>query len=58
MVQYQAVIQLAQMAPDIYDLPKLHFQWIEQEVKEYAGYEPPSRQRVGRAINAHFNKTF
>jgi hypothetical protein len=23
-VQYQAVIQLAQMAPDIYDLPKLH----------------------------------
>jgi hypothetical protein len=41
-----------------YDLPKLHYQWIEEEVKEYAGYEPPSRQRVGRAINAHFNKTF
>jgi hypothetical protein len=23
-VQYQAVIQMAQMAPDIYDLPQLH----------------------------------
>jgi len=41
-----------------YDLPKLHYQWIEEEVKEYAGYEPPSRQRVSRAINAHFNKSF
>ena len=31
---------------------------FEKEVKEYAGYEPPSYQRVARAINAHFNKTF
>jgi hypothetical protein len=28
-VQYQAVIQLAQMAPDIYDLPKLHRGMLE-----------------------------
>lgn len=28
-VQYQAVIQLAQMAPDIYDLPQLHRQMLE-----------------------------
>jgi hypothetical protein len=28
-VQYQAVIQLAQQAPQIYDLPKLHRQMIE-----------------------------
>jgi hypothetical protein len=28
-VQYQAVIQMAQMAPDIYDLPQLHRQMIE-----------------------------
>jgi hypothetical protein len=27
-VQYQAVIQLAQMAPDIYDLPQLHRQML------------------------------
>ena len=29
MVQYQAVIQLAQMAPQIYNLPKLHRQMLE-----------------------------
>jgi len=28
-VQYQAVIQMAQMAPDIYDLPKLHRGMLE-----------------------------
>jgi hypothetical protein len=28
-VQYQAVIQMAQMAPDIYDLPQLHRQMLE-----------------------------
>ena len=28
-VQYQAVIQMAQMAPDIYDLPYLHRQMLE-----------------------------
>ena len=28
-VQYQAVIQMAQMAPDIYDLPVLHRQMLE-----------------------------
>ena len=28
-VQYQAVIQLAQMAPDIYDLPQLHRQMLD-----------------------------
>lgn len=28
-VQYQAVIQLAQMAPDIYNLPKLHRQMLD-----------------------------
>ena len=28
-VQYQAVIQLAQMAPEIYNLPKLHRQMLE-----------------------------
>jgi len=41
-----------------YDLPKMHFQWIEQEVKEIAGYMPPSRQRVAQAINGYLNKTF
>jgi hypothetical protein len=41
-----------------YDIPKLNFKWIEQEVKEYAGYEPPSRQRVASVINGYFNKTF
>ena len=41
-----------------HDIPKYQFQWIEQEVKEYAGYEPPSRQRVSHALNAHFNKTY
>jgi hypothetical protein len=41
-----------------YDIPKLHFQWIEEEVKKQAGYEPPSRQRVSSAINGYFNKTF
>ena len=28
-MQYQAVIQMAQMAPDIYDLPQLHRQMLE-----------------------------
>ena len=28
-VQYQAVIQMAQMAPDIYDLPQLHRRMLE-----------------------------
>ena len=28
-VQYQAVIQMAQMAPDIYDLPQLHRSMLE-----------------------------
>lgn len=28
-IQYQAVIQLAQMAPDIYDLPQLHRQMLD-----------------------------
>jgi len=41
-----------------YDIPKLHFKWIEEEVKEQAGYEPPSHQRVANAINGYFNKTF
>jgi hypothetical protein len=41
-----------------YDIPKLHFKWIEAEVKKYAGYEPPSHQRVASVINSHFNKTF
>lgn len=41
-----------------YDISKLYFQWIEQEVKEESGYTPPSRQRVARAINGYFNKTF
>jgi hypothetical protein len=41
-----------------YDIPKLHFKWIEAEVKEYAGYEPPSHQRVASVINSYFNKTF
>jgi hypothetical protein len=41
-----------------YDIPKLHFKWIEKEVKEYAGYEPPSHQCVASVINGYFNKTF
>jgi hypothetical protein len=41
-----------------YDIPKLHYQWIEQEVKEYAGYEPPSRQRVAFVINGLANNIF
>ena len=41
-----------------YDIPKYQFKWIEQEVKEHAGYQAPSPQRVSQAINAHFNKTF
>jgi hypothetical protein len=28
-VQYQAVIQMAQMSPDIYDLPQLHRRMLE-----------------------------
>jgi hypothetical protein len=41
-----------------YDIPKKHLQWIEEEVKEYSGYMPPTRQRIASAINGHFNKTF
>jgi hypothetical protein len=41
-----------------YDIPKRNFKWIEQEVKEYAGYEPPSHQRVASVINGYLNKTF
>lgn len=41
-----------------YDIPKMHFKWLEEEVKEFAGYEPPSRQHIARSINAHFNKSF
>jgi hypothetical protein len=41
-----------------YDIPKMHFKWLEEEVKEFAGYEPPSRQQIARSINAHFNKSF
>ena len=41
-----------------YDIPKLHYKWIEKEVKEYAGYEPPNHQRVASVINGYFNKTF
>ena len=41
-----------------YDIPKKHLQWIEEEVKEYSGYMPPTRQRVASAINGYFNKTF
>ena len=41
-----------------YDIPKDELVWLEKQVPIYAGYEPPSRQRVSWAINAHFNKTF
>ena len=41
-----------------YDIPKAELNWLEKQVPIYAGYEPPSRQRVDRAINGHFNKTF
>jgi hypothetical protein len=40
-----------------YDIPKLQFQWIEQEVKERAGYTPPSKAQVYKSIaafNSHF----
>jgi hypothetical protein len=41
-----------------YDIPKLNFKWIEEEVKKQAGYEPPSRHHVASVINGYFNKTF
>lgn len=41
-----------------YDIPKDELVWLEEQVPLYAGYEPPSRQRVSQVINAHFNKSF
>jgi len=41
-----------------YDIPKAELNWLEKQVPIYAGYEPPSRQRVARAINGYLNKTF
>ena len=41
-----------------YDIPKLQFKWIEEEVKKYAGYEPPSHQRVASVINGLANNSF
>jgi hypothetical protein len=40
-----------------YDISKLQFQWLEQEVKERAGYTPPSKAQVYKSIaafNSHF----
>jgi hypothetical protein len=36
----------------------MQFKWIEEEVKEQAGYEPPSRHHVASVLNGYFNKTF
>ncbi len=41
-----------------YDISKLHYKWIEAEVKKYAGYEPPSHQRVASVINSLANNSF
>jgi hypothetical protein len=41
-----------------YDIPKRHFQWIEAQVKEYAGYEPPSAARVKYVMNGLANNIF
>ena len=41
-----------------YDIPKMHFQWIEAQVKEYAGYEPPSVARVKYVMNGLANNIF
>ena len=41
-----------------YDISKLHYKWIEAEVKKYAGYEPPSQQRVASVINGLANNSF
>ena len=40
-----------------YDIPKQHFEWIETEVKEYAGYTTPTKAQVFKSIaayNSHF----
>lgn len=40
------------------DLTKAEYNYLLQCTKEHSQYEPPSFQRVGKSINAHFNKTF
>lgn len=40
-----------------YDIPKTHFKWIEDEVKELTGYQPPTYAKIQQAIsvyNSHF----
>ena len=40
-----------------YDIPKTHFKWIEDEVKELTGYQPPTHAKIQQAIsvyNSHF----
>ena len=43
-VQYQAVIQMAQMAPEIYDLPRLH-----RGMLEVLGIKNADKLKIGRA---------
>ena len=38
-VQYQAVLQMAQQAPQIYDLPQLHRQMIEEERRQTCSHK-------------------
>lgn len=41
-----------------YDISATEYKWLEKQIPTYAGYEPPSRQRVSQAVNGYFNKSF